>query len=144
MKLVAKRAEAEGLATAYDAAANLVMTLPGQQERCPFVACGSHLDSVPVGGNYDGAAGVVAGLMSLLHLKHRGIIPSRSIKVICKGGAGQSHHGFRKWHWCRRHASQRHRELPDDRLQQRSTHLVRGTQLRSRANRKLPNTLAWE
>jgi N-carbamoyl-L-amino-acid hydrolase len=86
MKLVAKRAEAEGLATAYDAAANLVITLPGQQEHRPFVACGSHLDSVPVGGNYDGAAGVVAGLMGLLHLKHRGIIPSRSLKVYAFRG----------------------------------------------------------
>ena len=30
---------------------------------------GSHLDTVPMGGNYDGAAGVVVGLEAILALK---------------------------------------------------------------------------
>lgn len=50
------------LQTTRDAAANLVVSLPGQDPRLPFVFVGSHLDSVPHGGNYDGAAGVIAGL----------------------------------------------------------------------------------
>src|SRR5271170_7748575 len=51
-----------GLETTRDAGANLVVTLAGSEPDLPFLACGSHLDSVPQGGNFDGAAGVVAGL----------------------------------------------------------------------------------
>ena len=38
------------------------MTLPGRDRSAPRILIGSHLDSVPQGGNFDGAAGVVAGL----------------------------------------------------------------------------------
>jgi N-carbamoyl-L-amino-acid hydrolase len=100
MTLVADRAAAEGLIVDYDAAANLVMTLPGKRPDLPFVVCGSHLDSVPVGGNYDGAAGVVAGLMATVHLKRMGLTPLRTIKVYAFRGEesawfGQSYLGSR-------------------------------------------------
>ena len=100
MHLVAERATAEGLSVEYDAAANLVITLPGQRADLPFVACGSHLDSVPVGGNYDGAAGVVAGLMSVVHLQRQGLTPPRTIKVYALRGEesawfGQAYLGSR-------------------------------------------------
>src|SRR5215469_13453580 len=61
-KLVADAARQESLHVDNDAAKNLIVTLPGREPEKPFLACGSHLDSVPQGGNYDGAAGVVAGL----------------------------------------------------------------------------------
>lgn len=61
-----------GLETAWDAARNLTIRLPGQDPTLPSVATGSHLDSVPEGGNFDGAAGVVAGLSVLLDAKARG------------------------------------------------------------------------
>lgn len=100
MTLIADRAQAEGLSVAYDAASNMVITLPGEQVDRPFVACGSHLDSVPVGGNYDGAAGVVAGLMSLIHVKRCGITPPRTMKVYAFRGEesawfGQAYLGSR-------------------------------------------------
>lgn len=100
MNLIAHRAQTEGLSVTYDAAANLVIMLPGEQDTLSFVACGSHLDSVPVGGNYDGAAGVVAGLMSLIHLKRQGVTPPRTIKVYAFRGEesawfGQSYLGSR-------------------------------------------------
>ncbi|HEV7264254.1 MAG TPA: hydantoinase/carbamoylase family amidase [Falsiroseomonas sp.] len=56
-----------GLDCAWDAAANLRVTLPGTNPTLSAAACGSHLDSVPQGGNFDGAAGVIAGLLALLH-----------------------------------------------------------------------------
>ncbi len=37
-------AESQGLTTEKDAAANLVVSLPGRETETPFVACGSHLD----------------------------------------------------------------------------------------------------
>ena len=47
------------------------MTLPGKDRRAPRILIGSHLDSVPQGGNFDGAAGVVAGLCALHHCASR-------------------------------------------------------------------------
>ena len=65
-------AETIGLEISIDAIGNLTMTLPGRDRRAARVIIGSHLDSVPQGGNYDGAAGVVAGLCALSALKTRG------------------------------------------------------------------------
>jgi N-carbamoyl-L-amino-acid hydrolase len=67
MRRVEAIARGAGLACAWDAAANLRITLPGSDPSLPAAACGSHLDSVPQGGNFDGAAGVISGLMALLH-----------------------------------------------------------------------------
>ena len=54
LRYIADLAEAEDLAVHWDEAANLVITLDGQRAGHPAVAVGSHLDSVPVGGNFDG------------------------------------------------------------------------------------------
>ncbi len=48
-----------------DAIGNLMMTLPGRDRRLPRIIIGSHLDSSPQSGNFDGAAGVVAGVCVL-------------------------------------------------------------------------------
>src|SRR5271168_920627 len=66
---VTKAAEALGLEIAHDDAANLYMTLPGRDRAAPVVVIGSHLDSVPHGGNFDGAAGVLAGLTTVAALR---------------------------------------------------------------------------
>ena len=58
LDIVEAKARELGLETERDAGANLVVTLPGSEPELPFLACGSHLDSVPQGGNFDGAAGV--------------------------------------------------------------------------------------
>src|ERR1700687_398584 len=50
-------AETLRLDVSIDAIGNLSMTLPGRDRRAPRIVIGSHLDSVPHGGNYDGAAG---------------------------------------------------------------------------------------
>jgi N-carbamoyl-L-amino-acid hydrolase len=81
LDIVEAAARAHQLPTNRDAAANLVVTLPGSDPSLPFLACGSHLDSVPRGGNYDGAAGVIAGLMALVRLRQDGIVPRRSIRL---------------------------------------------------------------
>ncbi len=60
--LVRREAEALGAFSRVDAAGNLYLTYPGSDRTRPALIIGSHLDTVPHGGNFDGAAGVVAGL----------------------------------------------------------------------------------
>ena len=79
---VAAAAQTLGLEIARDAAANLYMTLPGRDRGAPKVVIGSHLDSVPHGGNFDGAAGVVAGLAAVAALRERGLTPACDITVM--------------------------------------------------------------
>ena len=70
--IVRAAAETIGLEVAVDAIGNLMMTLPGRNRDAKRILIGSHLDSVPQGGNYDGAAGVVAGLCAVAALKSAG------------------------------------------------------------------------
>ena len=71
-----------GLQVSIDAIGNLMMTLPGRDRSAPQIMIGSHLDSVLQGGNYDGAAGVVAGLCVLSALKQSGTQAPCDITVM--------------------------------------------------------------
>ncbi|HRD75613.1 MAG TPA: hydantoinase/carbamoylase family amidase [Hyphomicrobiaceae bacterium] len=71
-----------GLETRRDHGANMMMTLPGSDRRLPRVMTGSHLDSVPNGGNFDGAAGVIAGLVAVAAMKRLGLTPRRDVTVM--------------------------------------------------------------
>jgi N-carbamoyl-L-amino-acid hydrolase len=93
LDIVEAKAREFGLETARDAGANLVVTLAGSEPDLPFLACGSHLDSVPQGGNFDGAAGVVAGLAVLARFKRDKIVPRRSIKLFGLRGEESSRFG---------------------------------------------------
>ncbi|MFN8774935.1 MAG: M28 family peptidase, partial [bacterium] len=61
---------------------NLYMTLPGADRSAPGWITGSHIDSVPSGGNFDGLAGVVAGLTAVAALRAAGIVPATDITVM--------------------------------------------------------------
>ena len=63
--LVRAFARRHGLQVLNDAFGNIQFLLPGVDPATPCVTTGSHLDSVPHGGNYDGLAGVAAGLAVL-------------------------------------------------------------------------------
>lgn len=71
-----------GLEITRDAAANLYMTWPGRDRQAKRIVVGSHLDSVPHGGNFDGAAGVVAGLVAVDALLRRGVTPACDLIVM--------------------------------------------------------------
>ena len=65
-----------------DYAGNQYMTLPGRDRSAPSLMMGSHMDSVPHGGNYDGAAGVVAGMTALQRMRARGFAPPMDVTVM--------------------------------------------------------------
>ena len=85
MRRVEAIAQDAGLDCTWDAAANLRITLPGTDASLPAAACGSHLDSVPQGGNFDGAAGVIAGLLALLGAKRLGPRPRSLVLFVMRG-----------------------------------------------------------
>lgn len=68
-ELIERHASDAGLDVHWDSAQNMRVRLPGEAADMPSVATGSHMDSVPEGGNYDGAAGVIAGLIILIDAK---------------------------------------------------------------------------
>ena len=55
---------------------------------------GSHIDSVPMGGNYDGLAGVVAGLVILIELKNKNISDIPNLKVLALRGEESAWYGI--------------------------------------------------
>ena len=79
---IADSARALGLEAAYDQAGNLYCTLPGRDRFAPAVLTGSHTDSVPTGGHYDGLAGAVAGLVALAAFRDMGWEPGRDVTAI--------------------------------------------------------------
>ncbi|MGD9802252.1 MAG: Zn-dependent hydrolase [Hyphomicrobiaceae bacterium] len=81
-RVIEAQAQALGLERRYDHAANLFMTLPGRDRSRPRITMGSHLDSVGNGGNFDGAAGVIAGLVATRALKSLGIEPACDVMTI--------------------------------------------------------------
>lgn len=80
--LVRAAADRLGLESTVDVAGNLYMTLPGTDRSAKRLVIGSHLDSVRQGGNYDGAAGVLAGLATVAGMKRAGFVPGRDITVM--------------------------------------------------------------
>jgi N-carbamoyl-L-amino-acid hydrolase len=81
-ELMAHAARELGLELRTDHVLNTYMTWPGRDRSKPAIVIGSHLDSVPAGGNYDGAAGVVAGLIAVSALQQQGFSPERDITVM--------------------------------------------------------------
>jgi N-carbamoyl-L-amino-acid hydrolase len=80
--IVRAAADVAGLETKVDPVGNLLMTLPGADRTAKRVVMGSDLDSVRSGGNYDGAAGVLAGLAAAAGMKRAGFVPGRDVTVV--------------------------------------------------------------
>ncbi|WP_149541371.1 Zn-dependent hydrolase [Siccirubricoccus phaeus] len=78
------RAEAGrlGLEVGTDPVGTLFMTLPGADRSLKPLLIGSHLDAVPHGGNYDGAAGVVMGLALAARLRTAGRTLPRDLTIL--------------------------------------------------------------
>ena len=76
-------ARSHGLIAWRDGGANLVMARPGDTDRtarCGLI--GSHVDSVPQGGNFDGLAGVVTAMLSLIAMELAGVETAMPVRAI--------------------------------------------------------------
>lgn len=79
---IAAWAGTRDLSVFQDEAANFYVRLEGSDSEASPVMIGSHLDSQPTGGKFDGAYGVVAGLEVLCAIQSLGWVPRRSIEVV--------------------------------------------------------------
>jgi len=70
-----------GLAVRMDVAGNLFGRLQGGVGSLPPLMVGSHVDSVPAGGIYDGPLGVLSALECARRLREAGLRPRHSIDV---------------------------------------------------------------
>ena len=74
--------EAAGLAVRVDAIGNMFARRPGRDPARPPVLFGSHLDSQPSGGKFDGALGVLAGLEVMRTLNDLGIETEAPLELV--------------------------------------------------------------
>ncbi|MFD1911176.1 Zn-dependent hydrolase [Halodurantibacterium flavum] len=71
-----------GLIVEEDPGGNRWFTLPEHRDAGRYLVIGSHIDSVPEGGNFDGLAGIVAGLLVLIRARGRGLrMPVRCLAM---------------------------------------------------------------
>lgn len=79
---VAQQMEAAGMALRTDPAGNTIGTYPGHDPDLPPIALGSHTDTVPNGGRYDGALGVLAALACVRALRAADVRLRHPVEVI--------------------------------------------------------------
>lgn len=79
---IKERMSAYGLHVQEDGLGNIFGKLPGINAEAPSVLVGSHFDSVPNGGAYDGTAGVVAGLEVAALFQEHHITPTYPLEII--------------------------------------------------------------
>lgn len=71
-----------GFAVSVDRSANLWIRRAGEDPGVAPVVSGSHLDTQPAGGRFDGAYGVLAALEALTAIKEAGVRCRRPIDVV--------------------------------------------------------------
>lgn len=82
MELLRRWSEEEGLAYRVDTVGNQFVRLEGQEPGAPAVLSGSHFDTVPQGGYFDGMAGVMGALEALSAIKRSGLVPRRPLELV--------------------------------------------------------------
>ncbi|MDX5594244.1 Zn-dependent hydrolase [Pseudovibrio sp. SPO723] len=81
-RLFTKWCEEAGMTMAIDSMGNMFARLEGTNPDLEPVMIGSHLDTQPTGGKYDGVLGVLAGLEVVRSMRDQGIKTERSIEVV--------------------------------------------------------------
>ena len=75
-------ARQQGLEAHYDRAGNLNVAPSRRLHDAPEILIGSHIDLVPRGGNYDGLAGVIAGIAVLAAMQREKLLPKAALRVL--------------------------------------------------------------
>lgn len=79
---LARRFAEAGLAVRIDAAGNLIGRREGVEPGLKTILIGSHSDTVPSGGRFDGIAGVIAALETARSLAEAGVALRRPLEVV--------------------------------------------------------------
>ena len=75
-----RQMEDAGLTARVDAYGTVAGVLPGKSEETLII--GSHYDSVPNGGRYDGCSGVIAGIRVAQALREEGVVPAYTLMIL--------------------------------------------------------------
>ncbi len=73
--------EEAGLKARIDAFGNLIGRMEGRQPDAPILMLGSHIDSQPYGGRFDGTVGVLGALEVVQTLAEQGVVPEMPIEA---------------------------------------------------------------
>jgi N-carbamoyl-L-amino-acid hydrolase len=79
---VRRAMEESGLAVRVDAAGNIVGRREGRERALPPILFGSHIDSVPDGGSYDGNLGSLGAIEVARTLRDRGVVTRHPLEVV--------------------------------------------------------------
>jgi beta-ureidopropionase / N-carbamoyl-L-amino-acid hydrolase len=94
-KYIRSLMEKAGLKVRVDAAGNIIGHRKGRNPKLPVILFGSHIDSVPHGGNYDGDVGVLSALECIELLNQQNLLTAHPLEVIVfsdeEGGLTGSH-----------------------------------------------------
>ncbi|WP_353980101.1 Zn-dependent hydrolase [Salinicola endophyticus] len=80
--LLTRWCEAEDLTVRFDAIGNLFARRPGRDDTADPVVIGSHIDTQPTGGKFDGCFGVLAALEVVRTLNAQGIETQRPLELV--------------------------------------------------------------
>ncbi len=84
-----------GLNVRVDTAGNVIARREGSVGGLPTIGMGSHTDTVPKGGQYDGALGVLAAIECVQSLKDEGISTRHPLEVLIY--TNEEGTQFRRW-----------------------------------------------
>ncbi|QJQ21486.1 Zn-dependent hydrolase [Pseudomonas sp. SK] len=74
--------QAAGCTVSIDAVGNIFARRPGRNPKLPPVMTGSHIDTQPTGGKFDGCFGVMAGLEVIRTLNDLGVDTEAPLEVV--------------------------------------------------------------
>lgn len=92
--LATRLMEQAGLQVRCDAAGNLIGRREGRNPDAPPVMAGSHIDSVPNGGNFDGVIGVLGAIEAVQVLSEAGIRTEHPLEVVVFAAEESSRFGI--------------------------------------------------
>jgi beta-ureidopropionase / N-carbamoyl-L-amino-acid hydrolase len=82
VSLVCRWLREAGLTPAYDGYGNLFASTDENEPEAETSVSGSHLDTVPNGGRFDGTLGVVAAIEAVEAMRAAGALPERPLEVV--------------------------------------------------------------
>ncbi|OAS21625.1 M20 family metallo-hydrolase [Paenibacillus oryzisoli] len=82
VELVKSWMEEAGMEAYIDPFANLVGVWRGSDPEAPVLMLGSHVDSQPYGGRFDGAIGVLGAIEAVQTMREQGVTPMCNVEVV--------------------------------------------------------------